>query len=386
MKGQEHHIGPVRIVDQGHHIDVGFQIGSKRYHVYFRSDDAILTPHLEAFVACAFLPAMKKGGALVAGGEVSQRLLDAVPRIAGVFRSWDSALHPLEICDVTSVVRNPPQGDGIGTFFTGGVDSFYTLLTHRDEITDLIYVHGFDIPLENAPLREKVSRMVRRVASHFGKRAVEVETNLHDLLDPYAGWQAMAHGAALAAVGHLLSSHLARIYIPATYSRETMHRAGSHPLLDPLWSTEVLEFVHDGSEASRPAKVALLAQSDIALQSLRVCYRNFGGAYNCGRCEKCLRTMMNLSAVGALDRCTTFAAPLDPRRVARMMLLDNCRPFHEENLRALEAAGTDPVLCNALRQALARPRWQITLRARLTQTLTRCPPLYEAVKCVTGHR
>ena len=236
------------------------------------------------------------------------------------------------------------------------------------------------------PYAGKCRGMIHRVAAHFGKRAVEIQTNLHDLLDPYVGWQAMAHGAALAAVGHLLSSHLARIYIPATYSHEIKGHAGSDPLLDPLWSTETLEFVHDGSEASRLAKVALVAQSDIALQSLRVCYRNFGGAYNCGRCEKCLRTMMNLHAVGALDRCTTFATPLDPGRVARMLFLDTCRPFHEENLRALEAAGADPVLCNALRQALNRPRWRIALRAHVTQTLARCPPLYEAVKYVTGHR
>jgi len=33
---------------------------------------------------------------------------------------------------------------GAEAFFSGGVDSFYTFLKHRHEITDLAVVHGFD--------------------------------------------------------------------------------------------------------------------------------------------------------------------------------------------------------------------------------------------------
>ena len=32
---------------------------------------------------------------------------------------------------------------------------------------------------------------------------------------------------------------------------------GSHPLLDPLWSSEDVELVHDGCEATRLDKLAL---------------------------------------------------------------------------------------------------------------------------------
>ena len=88
MSRGEHCIGPVRTANQGHRIEVGFQVGSKAHQVYFQSNDAILTPHLEAFLACAFLPCMKKGGSLVAAGEASHRFLAAVPTITAVFRGW----------------------------------------------------------------------------------------------------------------------------------------------------------------------------------------------------------------------------------------------------------------------------------------------------------
>ena len=62
---------------------------------------------------------------------------------------------------------------------------------------------------------------------------------------------------------------------------------GSHPLLDPLWSTETLAFVHDGCEANRMEKVRRIAESPLLLEGLRVCVDDRGpDVYNCGSCWK----------------------------------------------------------------------------------------------------
>jgi hypothetical protein len=268
-------------------------------------------------------------------------------------------------------------------FFSGGVDSFYTFLKRRDEITDLIFVHGFDVRLDDAPLRRMTSEMVRRVASRFGKRVVEVETNLRSLLDPYAHWRDHAHGAALATVGHLLSGSFGRIYISAAYSYAGLMPNGTHPLLDPLWSTEALDFVHDGCEASRLDKVAFIAQHEVALENLRVCWKNSDGAYNCGRCEKCMRTMIGLYVVGALDRCTTFDRPLDPKRVRRMVVPDaHRRTYLEEMLEILEGKPDDLGICRALRRVVNRPQWQVRLEDCLKRMLARCPCLYNVLRSI----
>jgi hypothetical protein len=84
---------------------------------------------------------------------------------------------------------------------------------------------------------------------------------------------------------------------------------GTHPLLDPLYSSSDLRIRHDGIELSRLEKTRLIAGWDVALQNLRVCnqYRQYrSGRLNCGRCEKCVRTMLGLLAVGALDKTNVF--------------------------------------------------------------------------------
>jgi exopolysaccharide biosynthesis predicted pyruvyltransferase EpsI len=47
------------------------------------------------------------------------------------------------------------------------------------------------------------------------------------------------------------------------------------------------------------------------MRHLRVCWRNYEGAFNCGRCEKCLRTKAELAANDALQECLTFEGGLD---------------------------------------------------------------------------
>jgi hypothetical protein len=127
---------------------------------------------------------------------------------------------------------------------------------------------------------------------------IEIETNLRDTSDDYCPWF-QYHGAMLAAVSHMLAGQVERIYIPSSYTYEQLGDCGSHPFLDPLWSSGDLAFVHHGAETGRVAKVERISRSEVARRHLRVCWENVDEAYNCGRCEKCIRTSINLRIVGA---------------------------------------------------------------------------------------
>ena len=92
-------------------------------------------------------------------GKVSPRLLSAIPRIEDIFRLWGDEywgehVKNLERVPVEAEARTEPaeqhmqrRAAGVACFFSGGVDSFYTLLKHREEVTHIIFVHGFDIAL-----------------------------------------------------------------------------------------------------------------------------------------------------------------------------------------------------------------------------------------------
>jgi hypothetical protein len=262
----------------------------------------------------------------------------------------------------------------VAAFFSLGVDSFYTLLKNLNaekgdgRISHLISVHGFDVPLENQELFAKVAAGVQTVADELGLRAIFVSTNLRALSNRFSGWGRYQHGAALASVGLCLQRLFRRIYIGSGTTYADAFPWGSHPLTDPLWSTESLQFSFDGAEASRVQKIKWqVAQSDVALAHLRVCWENRGNRYNCCRCEKCLRTMLNLHVAGALHRCKTFDPTIDLARLRGIVVADaNSATFMRENLKALEQSGQDCEMQQCLRQALAR---RARLRTKIREAI-----------------
>jgi len=307
------------------------------------------------------------GGDLAIEGDISAKYMSALPVIQDIFCKWDTSLQRTRVKRVVPVTRGDSTGRRVGAFFSGGVDSFYTLLKHQAEITDLIFI---DMRLDNPVLREKISAKIRGVAAAFGKNIIAIETNVRELMRPYVKWGPMGHGSVLATIGHLLSPSFRRIYIPTSLTFAHLPPWGSHPVLDHLWNTETLDFVHDGCEANRVEKVGRLSDCKIALENLRVCWRNPGSAYNCGRCEKCLRTMVNLKVNNALDRCPVFDAELDLKRLSKTIVdKEYTRVFIRENLDALERKHGDEELKKALQKILNRRAWFHRTRKMLKKKL-----------------
>ena len=238
----------------GNKIEAVFAFRQDQFKLYFESKDISLHASNEAFICCALLPAMASGCAQIDfEGTLSEQFSSNLVLIQALFSKWQKHLKPVNIKPSLSQKKlshdKVNKKKRVASFFSGGVDSFYTLLKHHEEITDIILVHGFDMPLWNTTLREKTSAKVKQVATHYGKNVIEVETNLRELLDPHEDWL-MAHGTALACIGHLLSANFKKIYIPSSYSHEQLVPLGTHPDLDPLWSSEALTFVRQCREAS----------------------------------------------------------------------------------------------------------------------------------------
>lgn len=351
---------------QDHEIQAGFEptdtktirvkvkSGADVSSIFFCSDDLVLVPRSEALTACALLSAMNSGRNLRIEGEVDRLFAERLGSIQALYSEWYSQLRPVSVFAGVRPERKREPVSRIALFFSGGVDSFYTLLKHRDEITDLIFVHGFDISLSNRELAERVERQLRTVAETLGKRFAVIRTDLRGILSNCGDWGHVTHGAALAAVAHLLPDEIGKIYIASSHYYRYQRPWGSHPSLDPLWSSDVLKIVHDGCERRRPEKTAEIARNTVVQKYLRVCWMNIDEAYNCCRCEKCLRTMIELQAAGALKQCSAFPEPLKLSRVRRM---EEC--YSQELKGHLECLGDSPEnrqLRRALRFAMLRKK------------------------------
>lgn len=322
------------------------------------------------FLAACLIPAMALGQPMEIEGPVSAKLLRATDSIQNIFRNWFPELTRIPISAAVVEPKSRQRGGRVGCFFSGGVDSLYTFFKHEQEIATLVYVHGFDVKLDDHALRKKVTDALQAFSAQTGKQIIEVETNLRELTDPYGAWGEKVHGAALGSVALLLDQVLERMFVPSTNSFAELFPWGSHPLVDPLWSSEAIEIVHDGCEASRFEKVAAIANDARALSTLRVCWENRDGAYNCGRCEKCLRTMVSLEILRALEKCPTFPTPLSLETVRQFKLTGHVASLHWNGNYRAALKHNRPDIASALKVAVdgySISRAAETLSSRLAE-------------------
>jgi 7-cyano-7-deazaguanine synthase in queuosine biosynthesis len=264
---------------------------------------------VDAMFVIGRLVAMKGGWQLVLPGAVSWRLLDRAEIMQDVFLDWyPSITKPIPLDFEVAEPLDLPSARGAITTFSGGVDSFHTVLEHREELNGLVFIHGLDIRLEDTDFRARVSKELTAAAADLGLPLLEVETNVRALTNPYASWGKKAHGAILSSVAILLAETAETFYIPGSRLRGTVRGQGwgSHVLIDRLNSTDYLSVVHDGVDTTRVSKTACVAQTETALRYLRVCYSS-REAYNCGTCPKCRRTQLDLHLGGVTDTGRIFA-------------------------------------------------------------------------------
>jgi hypothetical protein len=304
---------------------------------------------VDPFVPGALLGAMASGEPLEVPSvtPISTRLLEGIGRAQEILHSWNPALRRVEVRATAEPAPHP--GGGVAAFCSGGVDSGYTLLRHGASISHLLLVHGLEITIDNEPLFADVLKATRSFAEETGRQVVPIRTNLRQLADAHRLSNYLFQGAILA--GCALSAGFGRTYIAAGRTYSDLTALGSHPMLDPLWSTEACELVHDGVERRRIEKVAAVARSGPALRVLRVCLAN-ATSYNCGRCEKCLRTMVTLRLVGA--SAPTFP-PFDAADLRHLPLHAEAISFLLDNLELAEQVG-DHEIASGLRAALRRYR------------------------------
>ncbi len=272
--------------------------------------DASLADTPEWSIPLRLVRAVVDGEALNLG-RVSPLLAGNLETIRDIYAAWIDGGERIPL-------SFEPSGDtavganGVSLFFSGGVDSFYSLIKHRDEVDNLVLIHGFDVPLADTKTFALAEAQAVEAARLFGKRLIVVRTNSHWEQPSVPGGWLMYGGAVLAAVAYAMAPNHRKIYIASSNAYATLHPAASHPLLDPLWSTEAVQIVHDGGE-TRTEKLRTVVQYPEVLARLRVCWENLGN-YNCGLCEKCIRTMLGLRGVG-VERCAAFPDTLTPRLV-----------------------------------------------------------------------
>jgi hypothetical protein len=366
-----------------------------KQEVYFESA-APLAMAAEAFLGAFLFPAMSRGMNLRIAAPVCPDWLRNIETARSIAQQWweysgGEIFHDGEERHV--------QRPECGLFFSGGVDSFFSLQCEQQRLSHLIYVEGYDVSLNDPARLERVLEWNRAVAEETGKKLITVRTNLRQhRLFRSINWE-IAYGAALGTMAHLLREVCGTFLVSAAYSilenypfgthpefdplwssstvrtihyggdrtrrqktaaiasyvpaQKYLHAFGSHPELDPLWSSSAVRIVHYGGDRTRRQKTAAIASYVPAQRYLRVCWENRSPELNCGECEKCVRTQVELLTTGDLERITTFPNGSLSERIDRLSRLEkHLLFFYEEMIDHIDA----PDVRQAIDALLVRSR------------------------------
>jgi Polysaccharide pyruvyl transferase len=346
------------------------RIEGQTRRIWFRSETEV-EPYPEAALAASLMPAMRSGGTLTMTEPISPRVLRMQREFQGIQQAWsrewsfgDPPLREVEVkAPVRPVQRRDPTGR-VALFFSGGVDSWSTLLG-EEEVTDLIFVRGLDI-LTRAPhqegLADQVEARLREAASELGLPLHTVETNARDLselngpAEPVVRWESY-YNSTLCAVALFLGPLFDRVLISTGFPYRNQSNLGSSWMVDQLWGNENLEIFDAGGNLSRVERTRRIASHPVVHKTLRVCWRNLDGAYNCGRCLKCLMTMAMLEAFGQLQNFQTFPPRLEREDLELLVPLEAEESAHinrYEEILELMRNSSKPELEQVFEEIVAR--------------------------------
>ena len=292
-----------------------------------------IEPRGELFIAAGLLEAMISNLPMKLDDDipVSPTLLHSLDELQDIYICWNSDLNKVEIqASNIQAPTNPSQG--VGSFYSGGVDGSYTFCKHKEEITHLITLAGFDTITKQHQWPDLVEKQ-QKFADEFNVDLVIINNNLRQFINSRKISNFFQYGLTLGGIA--ISLGFEKVYVASSYTYSDLFPSGSHPSTDPLWSIENRKIIHDGTELSRSNKMKFIGQNQFVLDNLQVCWKNI--AHNCGICSKCLRSR---AALHIFQLTSKSLQPLgDVDELKSLSLTSHAGlPFIEDlSIQALEA-------------------------------------------------
>jgi hypothetical protein len=287
---------------------------------------------LDGFVFGVIFIAMQLGRPVKVHGRLSRTACFNLAEFQSAWACWRPEKYqrvdivPDEIIDLP-VPEHAPRAISA---FSGGVDGTFTAIRHKHKLlgngsyplTDVMLVHGFDVPLGKPEAFDLLLQRIRPFVDELGLGMKVIRTNLKEASGQY--WED-SFGVQLAACLHNYSDdfNFALMGSGEPYSN-IFYPWGSTPATDYLMSGDQMQLILDGSAYTRTEKIETLRHYPTALRTLKVCWEGGNQERNCGVCEKCIRTKLNLLAVGVSD-APCFDEELDPEQILKIRLINDAQ-------------------------------------------------------------
>lgn len=298
------------------------EIGSKE--LWFATpkqySDYLCKTHMDAFVVGLLYPAMQYGEDIIIDGLVSKKLLFNINNyVIPLLMSYSDTAKNISV-SAENVTSERFDCIGVGTGFTGGVDSFCTTYDHYEKekdpeirINSFLFLnvgsHGQEQDIAKSKF-EKRYNYLSRFPNELGLDFIPLDSNLH-CFHPWG--HAESHTLTSTSGVLAMQNYFRKYYYSsagldyrdmiryASTYREKALGAYCDPILLPLLSTETTEFISDGLAYTRTDKLLNIISYEPTYRFLNVCVSGDDTHKNCSACSKCLRTLLALDLSGNLE-------------------------------------------------------------------------------------
>jgi hypothetical protein len=296
--------------------------------IYFETEPEYtqsIHPNPNAFVMASILPAHYFGERrLYLDEEICPKLKEGLITAQSLLHHWWYPQHHKLVKIEAKAQKSAPQISNhrkAAFCFSGGIDSLATLHCNHHEypeshpgyLKDGLLVFGLEV--RDSEAFKKVLSSISAIAEDANLTFIPVYTNIIELGPENKRelwrnfWLREYMSASFSSIAHAFSRRWENFLINSSHDVSNLIPHGSNPLLTSCYSSWDLVIKEEGISYTRFQKTKSIASWDVALKNLRVCnaaesYRD--GTLNCGKCEKCLRTMLSLTALGTLEKATAF--------------------------------------------------------------------------------
>lgn len=313
---------------------------------------------LDGFVVGVLPLAMYLGEDIVVQGTLSEKLYHSLTNYyMYIVQLAVPEYKPVKIIPTyLNSGHTSPCENKVGTGFSAGIDSFFTVLKYLREdnvlanykISHFFFcnVGSFGAPQKSRQLFHSRYNLLKRFPESMGKEYVKIDSNLDDILGlPFE----KTHQMRTLSCSLMMQKLLGKYYVSSGYSYKDSfigksdHIESTDPAAVHLLSTETLEFILSGAQVSRFEKTRQIAVSGIANRWLNVCTMFSEDGKNCSTCTKCCRTLFSLELLGSIEKFAEVFN-LDKWRKARnryiiTMILRNGDPLARELKENAQAVG-----------------------------------------------
>lgn len=292
--------------EYGAGVDLWFAVDDK-YGSYLCDERS------DAFLVGMLFYAMRRGLDIECEAPVSEEILYNIRTY--LIPSLSKHCEEIYACKISAgIATDPlPNAHAVGAGISCGIDSLHVLCKHADcEYKDMRLTH---LVLNNVGAYKEGSSQFKWQLQHArefcratGFELIETDSNYTDAFYMNHKWFKWTNTYANAFCVLALQKFWGTFYIGShgldfsyfTLSLITKDDSAFYDLLFlNVVSTRWLRFHSEGGALSRYEKTVDVASYPPARKFLHVCTNDNGP--NCNTCEKCIRTLLTLDAIGALD-------------------------------------------------------------------------------------